>query len=287
MNNRLQDKVAVITGAASGIGFETARRFLSEGANVVIGDFNETALAAAIASLQAEGFGDHIAPCQLDVSIEADVARLMDLSVERFGGLDIVFNNAGIGGAIGLIHETDVQHWDETFAVLMRGVFLGVKHSIKHMQARGGGVIINTASIAGASGGVLPTTYSAAKAAVLSFTQNAANELAEHRIRVNAVSPGIIFTRLMHNGHSQEAATTAARIQPWPELGQPRHVADAVVFLCSDEAAFITGTALAVDGGYLANGLLRVHPLPGASTRPTYAGMTYGLTGKPRAVRKT
>ena len=287
MNNRLQDKVAVITGAASGIGFETARRFLSEGANVVIGDYNETALAAAIASLQAEGFGDHIAPCQLDVSIEADVARLMDLSVERFGGLDIVFNNAGIGGAIGLIHETDVQHWDETFAVLMRGVFLGVKHSIKHMQARGGGVIINTASIAGASGGVLPTTYSAAKAAVLSFTQNAANELAEHRIRVNAVSPGIIFTRLMHNGHSQEAATTAACIQPWPELGQPRHVADAVVFLCSDEAAFITGTALAVDGGYLANGLLRVHPLPGASTRPTYAGMTYGLTGKPRAVRKT
>lgn len=286
MNTRLADKVAVVTGGASGIGLETVRRFLAEGACVVIGDYNEAALSAAIAACAAEGFADNVIGSALDVAVEADIERLMQTAVDRFGGLDIVFNNAGIGGAIGSLFETEARHWDETFAVLMRGVFLGVKHGARHMIARGGGAIVNTASIAGVSGGVLPTAYSAAKAAVLNFTQNAANELAEHRIRVNAVSPGIIFTQLMHNGRSEEAAEVARLIQPWPDTGAPHHVADAVVFLCSSESAFVTGASIAVDGGYLANGLLRVHPLPGASTKPTYAGMTYGLTGKAREVRR-
>ncbi len=286
MSNRLANKVAVITGGASGIGLATARRFLSEGARVVIADLNDASLSGALRDLEREGFDGDVRGSRVDVSVEDDIARLMQEAVDAFGGLDIVFNNAGIGGAIGDIVETEARHWDETFAVLTRGVFLGVKHAVRHMIARGGGAIVNTASIAGIGGGVLPTAYSAAKAAVLNFTENAANELARHRIRVNAICPGIIFTQLMHNGRCEEAGDVVSRIQPWPDRGEPRHVADAVLFLSTQEAAFITGEALAVDGGYLANGLLRVHPLPGASTRPTYAGMTYGLTGKPREVRR-
>lgn len=283
---RLAGKVAVITGGASGIGFATAQRFLNEGARVVIGDFNSEAGAMALQRLGAEGHGESVAFVRGDVAEEADVAALMTAALERFGGLDIAFNNAGIGGAIGPIVETEVSHWDATFAVLMRGVFLGVKHAARIMMTRGGGAIVNTASIAGLSGGVLPTAYSAAKAAVVSFTQNAATELAEYRIRVNAVCPGVIFTPLMHNGREAQAEAVLETIQPWPDRGEPHHIANAVLYLVSDESAFVTGEAHAVDGGYLANGLLRMHPLPGAKTKADYAGITYGGTGQARSVRR-
>ncbi|MBL8558771.1 MAG: SDR family oxidoreductase [Hyphomonadaceae bacterium] len=283
---RLLNKVAVITGGASGIGFATAKRFLAEGALVTIGDFNAEAGKAALAQLAADGFGERVNFIRGDVSQEADVERLMATALDRFGGLDIVFNNAGIGGAIGPIVETDVEHWDVTFAVLMRGVFLGVKHAARIMMHRGGGSIINTASIGGVAGGVLPTAYSAAKAAVVSFSRNAATELAEYRIRVNAICPGIIFTPLMHNGRETQAEAVVADIQPWPDRGEPHHVASAVLYLASDDSAFVTGEAHAVDGGYLANGLLRVHPLPGAKKKADYAGITYGNTGQIRDVRR-
>lgn len=279
-------RAAVITGGASGIGFETARRFLQAGANVVIGDYNAEAGAAAAATLSAEGREGRISFVRVDVSEEADVERLMREAVAQFGRLDFAFNNAGIAGAIGPIMETDVEHWDATFAVMMRGVFLGVKHAARLMSQSGGGAIVNTASIGGVTGGILPTAYSATKAAVINFTQNAANELAEYRIRVNAVSPGVIFTPLMHNGRAEQAEAVVREIQPWPDRGEPHHVADTVLFLCSPAAAFITGASIAVDGGYLANGLLRVHPLPGAKAKPNYAGITYGLTGRPRDVRR-
>ena len=279
-------RTAVITGGASGIGFETARRFLHAGANVVIGDYNAEAGAAAVATLSAEGHESRISFVRVDVSSEADVEHMMREAVAQFGRLDFAFNNAGIAGAIGPIMETDVEHWDATFAVMMRGVFLGVKHAARLMSQSGGGAIVNTASIGGVTGGVLPTAYSATKAAVINFTQNAANELAEYRIRVNAVSPGVIFTPLMHNGRAEQAEAVVREIQPWPDRGEPHHVADAVLFLCSPAAAFITGESIAVDGGYLANGLLRVHPLPGAKAKPNYAGITYGLTGRPREVRR-
>ena len=199
-DGRFAGRSAVVTGGASGIGLATARRLLREGAHVLIGDYNAAAADAAAVGLAAEGFAGRVAWRRADVAEETDVAALMDAALDLHGGLDIVFNNAGIGGAIGPIVELDVEHWDTTFAVLTRGVFLGVKHAARRMIPRGGGAIINTASIAGMAGGVLPTPYSAAKAAVVSFTRNAANELAEHRIRVNAVCPGVIFTPLMHNG---------------------------------------------------------------------------------------
>lgn len=284
--DRLVGKAAVVTGGASGIGYATARRFLLERAQVVIGDYNAEAGAAAVERLAAEGFGGRVAFLRADVAEEDDVEALMARAIEAFGGLDVVFNNAGIAGAIGPLVETEVEHWDATFAVMTRGVFLGIKHAARVMVSRGGGSIINTASIAGVSNGVLPTAYSASKAAVVSLTRNAASELAEHRIRVNAVCPGIIFTQLMHNGREEQAETVVREIQPWPDRGEPHHVASAVLFLASDESVFVTGDALAVDGGYLANGLLRVHPLPGAKKKPDYAGITYGMTGRPRQVRK-
>jgi NAD(P)-dependent dehydrogenase (short-subunit alcohol dehydrogenase family) len=179
-----------------------------------------------------------------------------------------------------------VEHWDATFAVMVRGVFLGVKHAARIMMIKGGGSIINTASIAGLSTGAPPTAYSACKAAVISLTRNAANELAEYRIRVNAVCPGIIFTPLMHHGREELAEAVVRDIQPWPDRGEPHHVASAVLYLASDDSAFVTGEAHAVDGGYLANGLLRVHPLPGSKIRPDYAGISYGLTGQARQVRR-
>ena len=283
---RLEGRAAVVTGGAGGIGLETVRRFLHEGASVLIGDYNAETGQAAAARLAAEGFGDRVRFRRVDVSLEPDVEALMGEAVQAFGRLDIVFNNAGIGGAIGPIVETQVEHWDATFAVMARGVFLGVKHAARQMMTRGGGSIINTASIAGLAGGVLPTVYSATKAAVVSFTRNAATELAEYRIRVNAVCPGIIFTPLMHHGREEQAEAVVREIQPWPDRGEPHHVASAVLYLASDDSAFVTGEAHAVDGGYLANGLLRTHPLPGAKKKADYAGITYGMTGQARDVRR-
>ena len=282
----LAGRTAVVTGGASGIGLATVRRFLAEGASVLIGDFNADVATAAVEALRAEGAGKRVAFLRVDVASEADVEALMQDAFARFGSLDIAFNNAGIGGAIGPLVETQVDHWDTTFAVLTRGVFLGVKHAARIMMNRGGGTIINTASIAGVSAGVLPTAYSAAKAAVVSFTENAANELAEYRIRVNSICPGIIFTQLMHGGREAEAEAVARRIQPWPDRGEAPDVANAVLYLASDESRFITGVALPVDGGYLANGLLRVHPLPGAKAKADYSGITYGLTGRSKEVRR-
>jgi NAD(P)-dependent dehydrogenase (short-subunit alcohol dehydrogenase family) len=284
--NRFSGRAAVVTGGASGIGLATARRLLAEGASVMIGDYNETTGTSAANSLRAEGY-QAVLFQQTDVSREANVERLMKGTQEAFGRLDIVFNNAGIGGAIGPITETEADHWDQTFAVLTRGVFLGVKHAARVMiEAGRGGSIINTASIAGLAGGVPPTAYSAAKAAVVSLTQNTANELAEYRIRVNSVCPGIVFTKLMHGGREAEAEAVARQIQPWPDRGEPENIADAVAFLASDESVFVTGHALVVDGGYLSNGLLRTNPLPGGKVKPDYSGITYGLTGRPRDVKR-
>jgi len=280
---RLAGKTAVITGGASGIGFETARRFLEEGANVLIGDYNESAAATAVSTLKAEGFDGRIDSRRADVSQETDVENLLQSAVSIFGKLDIVFNNAGIGGAIGPIEEVDVEHWNETFAVMTRGVFLGIKHAARIMKTTGGGSIINTASIAGLAAGVIPLAYSAAKTATVSLTQNAAAELAEYRIRVNAICPGVIFTPLMHGGREDVADKAAKIVQPWPDRGEPRHVANFVLFLASDESEFVTGGAHVVDGGYLANGLLRVHPLHGDTEKARqFAGMTFGMTGKPK-----
>ena len=168
----------------------------------------------------------------------------------------------------------------------LEGVFLGIKHGARAMQRTGrGGSIINTASIAALSGKGGPLAYSATKAAVVNITMNAAVELAESNIRVNAVCPGIIFTELMHRGRAQEAEQVIEKIQPSTLRGEPEHIASMVRFLASDDSAFVTGTTQLVDGGYLANGLLGVNPLPGVSNKPKYTGMNHGTTGQGTEVR--
>ncbi|MEL6982923.1 MAG: SDR family oxidoreductase [Actinomycetota bacterium] len=286
-SGRLRDRVAVITGGAAGIGEATVRMFVAEGAKVVIGDLNAEAGQALVDELADAGEADRVRFQSVDVSDEAQVAELIGVAQTDFGGLDVLFNNAGIGGAIGSLLELEADHWDHTFAVMAKGVFLGMKHGGRAMRDSGtGGSIINTASIAALSGRGGPLAYSATKAAVVNMTLNAAVELAHLNIRVNAVCPGIIFTDLMHRGRADEAEETIDKIQPLPQRGEPEDIASMVRFLASDESAFVTGTTQVVDGGYLAQGTLGVHPLPGVSYRPRYTGMNYGTTGKPNDIRR-
>ncbi len=213
MSRRFEGRVAVLAGAAAGIGRATALRLLSEGADVMVGDANADAGIIFMNDMAEAGHGEHVDFLRTDVSVEADVIALTDAALKRFGAIDVMFNNAGFGGAIGPLTEMDVDHFDETFAVMVRGVFLGTKHAARAMIAGGsGGSIVNTASIAGLAGGVPPLPYSAAKSAVVSMTKNSAIELAHHRIRVNAVCPGIIFTDLMHRGREAEAEAVIAEI---------------------------------------------------------------------------
>jgi NAD(P)-dependent dehydrogenase (short-subunit alcohol dehydrogenase family) len=252
---RLENKVAVITGGASGMGRATTLRFLQEGASVVIADFNEDTGKQTLAIAAERGFRAQSRFIRTDVAKEADIAAMIELAVSDFGGVDIVFNNAGVGGALGPIWDVEVDEWDYTFDVLAKGVFLGIKHAARAMKRQGrGGSIINTASIAGLSGGGGPLVYSAAKAAVISLTQAAALQLAADRIRVNAICPGGVLTPLTDRGDPAAAAKRMEQMQPWPDHGKPEHIAGAAFFLASDDSAFVTGEALVVDGGLTAAG---------------------------------
>jgi NAD(P)-dependent dehydrogenase (short-subunit alcohol dehydrogenase family) len=286
MSGRLDGTVAIITGGASGIGRASVLAFLREGARVVSGDLNEASLAETAALASVQGHANRLASLRVDVSAEQDVAALVGHAVERFGGLDCIFNNAGVGGAFGPIGQTTAEEWDFTFAVLVRGVFLGVKHASNRMKAQGrGGSIINTASIAGMGGGAGPHAYSAAKAAVAHLSRAVSAELAAHRIRVNAIAPGMIKTPLAAGRREDAWARLVQEKQPWPEPGMPQHIADAALFLASEDSRFITGQVLVVDGGLTAQGPdLFGH---GAGSRLLRkAGLNTGSTGLPGSVRE-
>jgi len=252
---RLQNKVAVITGGASGMGRATTLRFLEEGASVVVADYNEDTGKQTMALAAERGFREPVRFIRTDVAKESDVAAMIELAVADFGRVDIVFNNAGVGGALGPIWDVEVEEWDYTFDVLAKGVFLGIKHAARAMKRLGrGGSIINTASVAGLSGGGGPLVYSAAKAAVINLTRAAALQLAADRIRVNAICPGGVLTALTDRGDPVGAAKRLDQFQPWPEHGKPEHIAGAALFLASDDSEFVTGEALVVDGGLTAAG---------------------------------
>ncbi len=285
---RLAGKVAVITGGASGMGLASVVRFLAEGAQVVIADYNGETGEAALKDATSAGFGDAVSFIRTDVAQEEDVVAMLERAVELFGHLDIVFNNAGVGGAIGPLTETTVEDWDYTFDVLAKGVFLGIKHAARILRKQGtGGSIINTASIAGLSGDGGPLVYSAAKAAVVNLTMSAAVELGPDLIRVNAICPGYIATPLAEGGDPEGTRVRFAKAQPWPEFGQGDHIAGAAVFFASDDSRFVTGEKLVVDGGLTASGPQISKTFPRTTARNAkVSGVTKGSTGAANELRK-
>ena len=251
---RLQDKVAVVTGASSGIGMATVELFVAEGARVVAADINDAAGAALEARYQ--GFV-HFQHC--DVTQEAEIAATMAAAADRFDGLDIVFNNAGAGGSPATIEEMSGEAWDHAMALLLRSVALGIRYATPLLRKRGGGAIVNTASIAGLEAGYGPVAYSVAKAGVIHLTTLAAAQLARHDIRVNAICPGFIQTGIFTASDQipaglkaqiqAEMRAAAPAVQPISRAGEPEDIAEACLYLASDASRFVTGTKVVVDGG--------------------------------------
>jgi len=236
----LVGKVAIVTGGASGIGRATVELFVAEGARVVIGDVDE-----ALGSALAESLGEQAAFQRADVSEAADVQGLVDFAVERFGGLQVMFNNAGISSAMARLLDNDLSDFTRVMNVNLLGVMLGTQRAGRHMAANGGGCIINNASLAGLTAGAGVVTYRASKAAVVHFSKSAAIDLAEYGVRVNCVAPAHIATRIT----SYDMGPVIRLTQPLQRQGVPEDVANAVLYLASDRAAYVTGVVLPVDGG--------------------------------------
>lgn len=249
-DGRLAGKVAVVTGGASGIGAGTVRAFHAEGARVVIADVQTEAGRALAAEL-----GEAVLFRRADVSDEESVRDLVDAAVEHFGRLDVMFNNAGIIGAVGPIDRTRMDDADLTIAINLRGVLLGMKHAARVMKPQGSGVIISTSSPAGVMGGVGAHVYSAVKAGVIGLSNSVAAELRPFGVRANVVIPGAVVSQmtadLVAGGADDldgaQAALDRSRYMSRPL--QPADVAAGVVYLASDEAAFVTGVVLPVDAG--------------------------------------
>ena len=275
---RLDNKVAVITGAASGMGRATAIRFAGEGAAVVVADLNQDGGESVVRECRENG-GRAVFQ-RADVAAEPDVQALIARAVSEFGRLDITFNNAGFVGALGALEQLGVDAWDRTHAVLLRGVFLGIKHSIPEMRKGGGGSIISTASIAGMRGGFGPTPYSAAKAGVINLTYCAALELGKDRIRVNCICPGGINTPI-GGPTGSFGEEFLARAQPIPRAGQPDDIANMALFLASDESQFVSGAAMVVDGAFMARAAGFGSSSGEAWRRSvSFMGPSFELTGK-------
>lgn len=259
MAGRLDGKVAVVTGGCSGIGLGTVELFVAQGARVVAAD-----MQIEKGEMLEKRFAGKVrfAPC--DVTHESQIAAAVELAQEAFGGLDILFNNAGHGGAPNGVADMTAEGWDATFALLLRAPVLGMKHALPLMLARGGGSVINTASIAGLQAGFGPLAYSTAKAAVIHLTRCAAAELSPRKIRVNALCPGLIATSIFgaSMGLPREVADQMAariaevgpKIQPIPKAGLPEDIARAALYLASDDSEFVTGTHVVVDGGITVGG---------------------------------
>ena len=283
MANRLEGKVAVVTGGGNGIGRATVLRFLAEGARgVVVADLNVETGNETIELARKAGHGDRARFVRTNVAEEADVATALAAAPKAWARLDCVFNNAGIAGAIGPITHIAVEDWDFTMNVLVRGVFLGMKHGARILKGqREGGSIISTASVAGLSGGDGPQAYSAAKAAVINLTRVVAIELAPDRIRVNCICPGGINTPLLHRGSPEAMGQLLDGAQPWPEHGRPEDIAGAALYLASDDARFVTGAAMVVDGGMTAIGGNAMRGSIGGATAVQLIGVDKGSTGEP------
>jgi NAD(P)-dependent dehydrogenase (short-subunit alcohol dehydrogenase family) len=255
MTGILDGKVALVTGGGNGIGRETALAFAREGARVAVADYEAGSAAETVALINGNG-GQAISRSG-DVTVAAQVQAMLDGTVAAYGRLDCAYNNAGIAGhqveASGqLTHEWSEKSFDRMIEVNLKGVWLCMKHEIPLMRAGGGGAIVNTASVAGLIGLRTSSGYVAAKHAVIGLTKTAAVEYAEEGIRVNAVCPGYIVTRMTGPVRETRSEAVIART-PMRRFGEPREIAEMVVWLCSDRASYVTGAAYEVDGGLTAS----------------------------------
>jgi len=247
---RLKDKIAIITGGGSGIGRASAELFALEGAKVVVADFNEKAGQETVAAIRQAG-GEAIF-VQVDVSDSAQVQRLVDTTLQTYGGIDILVNNAGIL-LFGTALDTSEQDWQRVVAINLTGTFLVSKAVLPHMIARGGGSIVNLTSSTGAHDAAANTVaYVTSKGGVALLTRAMAIDHAKHNVRVNAIAPGPTDTPMLRDALSPEQLSAFAATFPMGRLGRPEELAHAILFLASDEASFVTGAILAVDGGQTA-----------------------------------
>ncbi len=254
---RLKDKVALITGAAAaiegelmGFGGQAAHIFLREGAKVVLSDIRDELGARAVQIMRDAG--KEARYLHLDVTVEADWVRAVGYTVETFGGLDILINNAGAAYPM-MVEEMAEEIWDREMAVHAKGVFLGTKHAIAAMRARGGGSIVNTSSVMGIVGSPTTPAYSAAKGAIRLFTKSAALQYAKEGIRINSVHPGYADTPLTETRFADpELREELLRKTPMGRLGVAEDIANGMLYLASDEASFVTGAELVIDGGMTA-----------------------------------
>lgn len=242
-------KVALVTGAASGMGLATARAFAEAGAAVVLADFKEDAVKAAAQKLVAAGHKALAVRC--DVSDDAQVAAMVDRTAAEFGRLDAAFNNAGVMAGIAPIADSTREDWDRVIGVNLRGVWSCMKHELRQMERQGSGAIVNNASVGALTGNPGIASYIASKHGVVGLTRTAALEYVKRGIRVNAVNPGLIDTQIARdvvNGDEQAYAEMAKQV-PIGRPGRPEEIASVVVWLCSPGASYVVGHALTVDGG--------------------------------------
>lgn len=269
MGDRLNGKVAVVTGAASGIGAATVRRFAAEGAKVVAAD-----IQVEPGETLASELGDHVRFAACDVTDEDAVVGALETAVSTWGRLDVVFNNAGVVGAVGAIEDTSSDAWRRTIDILLNSVFYGCKHGVRLMRPQGSGSIINTTSVAGVIGGLGPHAYTAAKTAVVGLTKSVASEVMSSGLRCNAIAPGTIPTALTAAvSEGDPAAIEAVRqtqLERYGVSGDVSDIVNAALYLASDEARLVNGHTLVVDAGRSVNG-----------GSPRFAAKPAGMVGIP------
>jgi NAD(P)-dependent dehydrogenase (short-subunit alcohol dehydrogenase family) len=250
MEKIFQNKVALVTGGSYGIGRATAIAFARRGAKLVIADWKEDKDNETVKQVKEAGSEGVFVRC--DVSSSKEVTALMNQCISTYGQLDYAFNNAGIEGVQGKTHECSEENWDQTISINLKGIWLCMKMEIPYMLKNGKGVIVNCSSVAGLNGFPGLPAYVASKHGIVGLTKTAALEYAEQGIRINAVCPGVIHTNMIDRltGKSKETEKQFTEMEPVGRMGTPEEIAEAVIWLCSDAASFVTGVAMPVDGGF-------------------------------------